>query len=103
MSYLVTKALWDSTSVPQRVLNCKFVGLEGKVAGKEWEALDGDERLALTGVTGMLGLLGKSQRVYEPFADEEARRAKAERVEKLAVGMRSITDNIVAKILGKGD
>lgn len=102
MNYLVSKEMWDSTSVPQRVINCHSVGLEGKVAGKEWESLTPDERLALSGTVSILNLLGAGASAVEPVETEEARQARQEYRDKLAAGMRSVTSEIVQKILSKG-
>ncbi len=98
--YMVSKEQWDTTSVAQRVINCHFVNLVGRVAGKEWEQVTADERLSLSGTNILANLLGvKFEPVYEPFAEDIARKARAEHREKLASGMRSITSSIVSRIL----
>jgi len=49
LSDLPDKHDWDSIPIPQRVVKCHDVGLEGKVAGKSWENLTIFEALSLTG------------------------------------------------------
>lgn len=92
--FMVSKQQWDDTPVPQRVINCHFVGLEGKVAGKEWEQLTPDELLALSGVTGLSIMLGAKAMEIEinDIAMQEFR-------DKTAASMRSVAGDIVAKAL----
>ncbi len=94
--FMVTKQQWDSTTIPQRVINCQFVGLEGKVAGKEWEQLTTDEQLALSGVDSLSTMLGAKAVAFEvdTLATEKFRA-------ELQAGMGLIAGDIVAQILSK--
>lgn len=94
---MVTKEMWDSTSIQQRVINCQFVGLEGRVGSKEWESVTPDERLALSGVTAMAGLLGVKP--VEFVETEETIRARQEYWDNIRAGMRSVASDIVARAL----
>jgi len=91
---MVTREQWDRTPVPQRVINCHFVGLEGKVAGKEWDQITPDEHLALSGVTGLSTALGV--KAVEIEIDD---RAMQEFRDKTAASMRSVAGDIVSQIL----
>lgn len=133
MSLLDSKESWDSNTVPQRVTICQSVGLEGKVAGREWESLEADERLALNGTNMLMALLGvnvapsnyrneaeimrcpnchmdlpSSKKCRECGIDwansvYDPRIAEAQKLmEEKRVGMRSIANDIVNKILEKG-
>uniref|UniRef100_A0A6H1Z7Z7 Uncharacterized protein n=1 Tax=viral metagenome TaxID=1070528 RepID=A0A6H1Z7Z7_9ZZZZ len=94
--YLVTKEQWDSTSVPQRVINCQFVGLEGKVGSKDWESLSMDEMVALSGVDILGSLIGAKRIEFE--VSELARQEEMEK--RLAIN-RSIANDVLARILNK--
>lgn len=93
--FMVSREQWDSTPVPQRSINCHFVGLEGKVAGKEWDQVTSDERLALSGVTGLATQLGAKTVEFEIN-----NQAMQEFRDKTAASMRSVAGDIVAKALG---
>lgn len=95
MSQLITsKEQWDSTPVPQRCDSCHFVGISGKVAGKRWELVTVDERLALNGSDTLARLLGA--RPIEVAVNEQA---EQEYMDNKLVGMRSVANDIIGQIL----
>jgi hypothetical protein len=49
LSDLSDKSEWNLTPVPMRVIKCQSVGLEGKVASKDWEMLTITEAMTLSG------------------------------------------------------
>ena len=126
---LESKEAWDMTGVSNRVGACHAAGIEGKVASREWDSLDTDEKLALSGVNQMMALLGVKPTVINygrsadmqecpgckiPMANMKCRecgidwsdsvydpavQARQEQQENIRVGMRSIANDIVARAL----
>ena len=89
---ILSKEVWDNTSIPQRVINCHAVGLEGKVAGKEWDDLT---------LMEMRTIMGLQAPNYSAGAVVDDTEVSEEYREELLAGMGSIASDIVSQILAK--
>lgn len=89
---ILSKEVWDNTSVPQRVVNCCDAGLEGKVGSKEWDDL------TLMEMRAVMGLEAPTYKGGVVVAEAEVSAAYRE---ELLTGMGSIASDIVSQILAK--